>query len=417
VPRFDQSRFSIAFEAPGYHLLWFYSLFSAVAFAVDLLSQGWLVLQLTNSPFWVGVAAAVRGGSQAVFSIVGGSVLDRLDRRKTLLTVQIVAGLGALTLALLILTHVVRLWHVFAYLVLVGLVTAISRPSAWGLMYDMVGPQRILNASAFQFMAASVVRIIGAVVGGFIIDRLGVGENYLLIAAAYCGCTGALWLLRNLAAGTKTIGSFVGALTAGFHYALHMLRIRHLLLLSLLVEAFGFAYIAMMPVMARDILKVGGAGFGYLTAMAGVGQLGATLLVASRGDVQNKARLLVAAASGFGVFIALFALSPWFSVSLMLVTLVGAMGTTYDTVISTMLMTAASDAMRGRVLGLYFSTMGLSSLGWLVIGAMATVLSLPMALVISGSIVALGALGLAPKLHLSSQPRAPAPAAVHEDET
>jgi MFS family permease len=178
-----------------------------------------------------------------------------------------------------------------------------------------------------------------------------------------------------------------------------------LLLLSIVVEAFGFGYQAMMPVMARDVLKVGGIGLGYLIAMAGVGQLAATLLVASSGDLRNKGTLLAAAAAGFGLLIALFGLSPWFSVSLVVVAAIGAFGSTYDTTMSTMLMTSASDAIRGRVLGLYYSIMGGSAFGWLGVGALAALLGMPVALAISGSLVAFWAIGLLPRFHAFNLPR------------
>jgi len=400
VPAAGETRFSTAFEVPGYRWLWLFSLFGSLAFTVEALSQGWVVLQLTNSVLIVGLAAGFRGVSQALFSVLGGPIVDRIDRRRLLLGGQLAGALGALTLAFLLLGRSARVWHVFMYLALAGLVTAISRPAAGGLMYDVVGPRRLLNASAFQFMAASVVRIAGAVAGGFVIDRLGVGNNFLLVSAAYCGGSAALSLLRSPVVMARTAEPFVRAVTAGFGYVLETPRIRTLLLLSLVVEAFGFGYQAMMPVMARDVLKVGGIGLGYLAAMAGVGQLVATLLVASRGDLRNKGTLLISAAIGFGLFIAVFGVSPWFPFSLAAVMVVGALGSTYDTSMSTMLMMAAGDAVRGRVLGLYYSTMGVSAIGWLGVGAVAVLLGMPAALALSGSVVALAALGLLPKLHL-----------------
>lgn len=376
-----------------------YSLFGSGAFTLEMLAQGWLVLQLTNSPFWVGLAAGLRGATQALFSVLGGPIVDRADRRRMLLTAQLAAALGAMALATLLLTHAARLGHVLCYLVLSGVVTAVSKPSASGLMYDVVGPQRLLNASAFQFMAASLVRIIGALAGGVVIDRLGVAHNYLLISAAYGGGVAALFLLRSPATVPRATGPFVRAVAAGLGYALRVREIRALLLLSLVVEAFGFGFQAMMPVMARDVLRVGAIGLGSLAAMVGVGQLCATLAVASRGNPRNKGTLLVAAAIGFGVFIALFALSPWYSVSLAVVMIVGALGSSYDTSMSTVLMTVSSDEARGRVLGLYYSTMGVSALGWLGVGAAATALGMPAALALSGAIVAAGTLGMLPLLH------------------
>jgi MFS family permease len=389
----SEKRLWLAFRAPGYRWLWLFALFSAMAFTVESLSYGWAVLQLTNSAFWIGVAAAVRGASHALFSVLGGPIVDRTDRRRLLLAAQLAAAVAALTLAWLLIGHRARLWHILCYLILVGSMNAIVRPAVTGLLYDVVGPQRLLNASAFQFVAASLVRIVGAVAGGFIIDRLGVGKNFLLVSAAYCGGSAALFMLRRPGAVARVTEPFVRAVATGFGYVLRAPQILTLLLMSVAVEAFGFGYMAMMPVMARDVLKVGAVGLGYLSAMAGVGQLVAMLVVASRGDLRHKEILLVAAATGFGLFIALFGLSPWFSVSLALVMVVGALGSTYDTTMSTMLTMAAGDDVRGRVLGLYFSTMGISAFGWLGVGAIAGLVGMPMALAASGGIVALAALG------------------------
>ncbi len=397
-------RSSFAFDAPAYRWLWLYSLFSAMAFTVDLLSQGWVVLQLTNSAFWVGLAAGLRGVSQGLFSVLAGPVVDRLDRRRLVVAGQLAAALAALTLAVLLLNHAARLWHILCYLALIGLVNAVTKPSASSLMYDVVGPERLLNASALQFMGGSLVRIVGALAGGVVIDRLGVGKNYVLVCAAYCGGAAALLFLRNPAAAPKAAQPFVRAVMAGLGYALRVREIRTLLMLSLVVEAFGFSYQAMMPVMARDVLKVGGTGLGYLTAMAGAGQLVATLLVASRGDLRNKGALLAAAAAGFGLFIVAFALSPWFAFSLVVVMGVGGLGSAYDTSMSTVLITTAGDDVRGRMLGLYYATMGVSAFGWLGIGAVAAFLGAPVALALSGSIVALGALGFLSRLSVFGRP-------------
>lgn len=400
----SDNRFSQAFEAPGYRWLWLYSLFGSVAFAVELLSQGWLVLVLTNSPLWVGIAAGLRGISQALFSILGGPAVDRGDRRKILLITQLMAALAALALALLLVRHAARLWHVLIYFVIVGLIIAVSKISSSGLMYELVGAPRLMNASAFQFMAASCVRIVGAVAGGFIIDRLGVGGNYFLISGAYLAGAAALLRLKAPVRPARAAEPFAHALRAGLRYAVGDLRIRRLLSLSQIMEAFGFVYTTMMPVMARDVLRVGGSGLGYLTAMIGVGQLGATLLVASRGDVPKKGTVLVTAAFLFGACVSLFGLSPWFLASLIIVAVAGAVGITYDTTMSTTLMLAASDENRGRVLGLYYATMGFSAFGWFGIGILATALGMPAALAISGAIVAVNAVRLLPGLHTLHPP-------------
>jgi hypothetical protein len=165
-----------------------------------------------------------------------------------------------------------------------------------------------------------------------------------------------------------------------------------LLNLSLITECFGFASLSMMPVIARDVLKVGGLGLGYLTAMGGVGQLLATLTLAARGDVRDRPRLLMASAFAFGLLIAVFGFSRWAPLSMLLVTLVYACGVTYDVTMFASLPVFASDAMRGRVLGLFAATLSFSQLGGLIAGTGASVIGAPAALTVCGLVAAGGAL-------------------------
>ena len=179
---------------------------------------------------------------------------------------------------------------------------------------------------------------------------------------------------------------------------------RGLLGLSLAIESFGFSYQYMLPVLARDVLRVGAFGLGNLSAAGGVGQLVATLRVAARGDVPRKGTIMVTSAFAFGVGLILFGLSPWFLASLVLIGIVGYAGSVYDATMSTVLQLSAREAMRGRVLGLYYATFGLNQLGALGIGAAAAVLGLPTALAVAGALVPLCALGLMPSLHAFNTP-------------
>jgi len=373
---------------------------------VDLISQGWLVLILTQSPLWVGLAAGVRGASQCLFSLAGGAFADYLPRRSLLLITQAASAALALALAVLVLAQRVQLWHVLLYAALAGCAFAVGKPTTNGLVYDVVGEQRLLNANAFQFMAGSIVRILGALAGGAIIARAGVGQNYLVICAAYVIGIGALFALHNPRPLRRSTEPLVAAVREGLRYAVRAPAVRGLLGLSLVIESFGFSYQYMLPVMARDVLKVGALGLGYLAAMGGVGQLAATLRVAARGDVAHTGTVLVASAIAFGVGVMLFGLSPWLLPSLVLVTLVGYVGSTYDATMATVLQVSAREDMRGRVLGLYYATFGLNQLGALGIGAVASVLGLPAALAIAGAILPLCALGLMPSLHAFNMPRA-----------
>ncbi len=393
----EPRRFSVAFEAPGFTWLWLSSLFSSIAWTIETLSQGWLVLELTNSPFWVGVVAASRGIGTFALSIPGGVIGDRVDRRRLLLITQTLPALGLLLLAPLVLTANVRIWHVIGFSIISGLAAAVERPASSGLMYDLVGQARLLNASVFRFMAGSLVRVVGAIAGGYIIDRLGVGHNYWLAATAHLAGAACVLAIRSPDTTRKITEPFMAAVTAGFRYAFRTPQVRQFLLLSLMTEGFGFSYNSMLPVMARDVLKVGGLGLGYLSAASGVGQLLATIGLASRGDLANKDRFTVITAIGFGLAIALFGLSPWYPVSLLLVGVVGIMGSLYDAGMATVLLLVASDDMRARVQGFYSSTIGFNQVTGFGVGILATFLGAPVALAISGSIAAASAFRLLPR--------------------
>jgi len=385
-------RVSLAFAVPGFRWLWLHSLFNWAGWVIASLTQGWLLLQLTDSAFWVGFGLGLRGASITLFSIPLGALADRVDRRRILLVTQPVSALAALTMALLYLSGAIRTWHVMVYMILMGCLSAAERSAAGGLLYDIVGPERLLNASAFRFLGSSLTRILAALTGGAVLQWLGVGQNFLIVAAAYLGSITCLAILRAPSAITSVVAPFGWSMAEGLRYALRTRPIRSLLSLSVIIEGFGFAYMAMLPVMARDVLKVGGLGLGYLNAMGGVGQLIATMFLAARGDVRNKVSLLITAALGFGLLVALFGLSHWLLVSLVLVALVHALGSTYDVTLFTLLPTTASDEMRGRVLGLYFGTVGFNELGGLGVGIMAALLGAPLAITIAGSFAVTGTL-------------------------
>ena len=153
------------------------------------------------------------------------------------------------------------------------------------------------------------------------------------------------------------------------------------------MEAFGFSHFVMMPVIARDVLHVGAAGLGVLSAASGVGSALSTIAVSSLGDFRHKGALLVATALGAGVTLILFAFSTWFAASLVLVALVGGCLMAYDVTMGTMLQLISLDEMRGRVLGIYGLTFGFTPVGGFFVGALATALTASIAVGMGGALI------------------------------
>lgn len=382
------SRLFLAFDSLPFRWLWGSMFFGSLSMTVRMLAQGWLVLELTDSPFWVGVVSGLQGVATVAFGAPGGALVDRLERKQVLIWMQAASGAITLAIGVLAVTHHVALWHLLAASLASGAMQAVQMPASNALVYDAVGPQRLLNAMASRMIAWNLTRIIGSLVAGGLIASLGVGSSYLFAAgSAYVGVLCLLFMKgRFLAQGRKD--PFWRSVRQGIVYTWGRRDIRRLLLLSVLVETFGFSHSIMLPVMARDVLHAGALGLGVLSAASGVGAMASNLGVAAVGDYQGKGKLLAGAALIAGVSLLLFALSPWFALSTLLVGMVGAALMAYDVTLVTVLHLLVTDDVRGRVMGLYGLTFGFTPIGGLIAGAVASAASAPFAIGLGGVVVA-----------------------------
>ena len=383
-------------RVPGFRWLLLQSFGTSIGWMAEAIATGWLVLQLTDSPFWLGAIAGVRGLTQLVFSIVGGAIADRTELRRFLARNQRYNCLLFIGVAALVMSGYVQLWQLMVVQVVAGFLQAMNAPANQVLLYETVGSALLLNARALSFFVMSVTRIVSALICGLILQALGVGPAYLFVAAGYL--FGSL-ALRGVRASTSPRHSDAAgrAVLAGLAYAMRTERVREVLVLSLVVEAFGFSHMQLVPVIARDVLVVGASGLGYLAAASGVGQLIATMALAGTGHVGRKDLLLLFSTVGYGGAILLFALSPWFVVSLGLSVMIGAAGGLYDSTISTVLQMIVRSDMRGRMVGLYTATWGSNQVGSFGLGVVATLFGTPLAMASFAAVVILAALRLAPR--------------------
>ena len=380
------SRFVLAFAVAEYRWLWGYLVVASIGNGVRMLATGWLVLDMTNSPFWVGLAAGLQGLGVSLFGVFGGVLVDRFDKRWLLVLVEVATGVVTLLICVLVVMDQIALWHVLVTAFIQGVFRAVQMPAANTIVYQTVGPQRLLNGTAGRLMAFNLARIVGGVIAGLLLDR-SIGSGFLFAALGSFAAIPLLLPMRGSYRSPATGKSFWRVAGEGIKYSWSNAPIRILLLMNVVVELFGFSHMVLLPVIARDVLRVGATGFGYLSTAGGVGAMISTLALAGLGDYKHKGTLLLASAATTGVFLLLFALSPWFWVSLFLVGVVNASLMSYSGTVSTLLQLRSADAMRGRVMGLYGLTFGLNPLGGFLLGAIATItMSAPFALGIGGAI-------------------------------
>ena len=385
--RVGVSRLLLSFEVIQFRWLWVSIFFSSMSMGVSMLSQGWLVLELTDSPFWVGLVAGLQGIGLVGFGAFGGTIVDRFDKRKVLAVVHFGSSAAAIAVGVLFVTGNIALWHLILAALVQGLLMATQLPASNSLAYQLVGPDRLLNAMATRLAGMNITRVIGSLIAGALISRYDVGSSYLFAGCCSVVGLGLLWFIKGSFQTSLEREPFWRSVKQGIRYAWRAGDIRRLLLLSLIIEAFGFSHFVMMPVIARDVLHVGAVGLGYLSAASGVGSTLSTITVSSLGDYRNKGKLLVGTALGAGATLVLFAFSTWFTASLVLVAMVGGFLMAYDVTMGTMLQLLSRDEMRGRVLGIYGLTFGFTSVGGFFVGAVATALTASVAVATGGIFV------------------------------
>src|SRR6185503_3174903 len=188
-------RIFAAFEAPGYRYIAASTFMFGASWTMDAIVQGWVVLQLTDSPFWVGAAAGIRGTSQLLFAIAGGTLADRFDRRRVLLATYLFLAAVAGTLGTLAATGSLSLGTVLPLVVLGGAL-GLMGPSSSASTYDVLGPARLRNASAFSLLNGAVSRTLAGLLGGIALDRLGIAPSYFIVAALFLATGAALFPLH-----------------------------------------------------------------------------------------------------------------------------------------------------------------------------------------------------------------------------
>ena len=281
-------RLFIALTNRNFRYIWFFYILNYVGMTMEMLAQGWMVLEVTDSAFWVGGVAGLRGAGQVGFGIFAGVIVDRFNRRLILAVAQISRAVIFLSLAVLLLTGNMELWHILVSTVVLGMLMATVLPSGEAMIYDTVGPRRLLNAVAITHGAFSIARIPGSIVAGFLIEQWGLGYCFVAMTAVMLFSPLPILIVRTRYQRPPDSGGLWKNAREGLAYAARTRPIRSLLMFSAVVELFGFSYFVMLPVIAREVLDVGASGLGYLSAAGSIGGVLATFIMAAMSESRSK---------------------------------------------------------------------------------------------------------------------------------
>jgi MFS family permease len=386
-PRSSGGAFA-ALQSRPFLLFWLTISLSLTGVWVRITTQGWLVYELTNDEFLLGLVSFCQAAPVLIASPIAGALLDRVDRRKVLLGVQLVVASAMFVLATLVASGRVEVWHIMVIAIVVGTASGFDWPARLSLVPALVDSARLQSAVALNATAFNGSRVVGPAIAGFLIATVGAAMCFYVNAAMYLPFILVLATLavdRALPA-AKSEGPLEG-LVAGYRYIWRTPAIRGLISVDVIPLMFGISYFTLAPAIARDVLGLTSEGLGFLLAANGVGYLAGTLLVAAAGGRSGRGRIVVIGVAIYAALIVLFARSSTAMLSGGLIVAIGLVGALYGTLNDTLLQTYVDDAYRGRVLAVYSMFWGLTPIGSLEAGFLANSLGVQTALAINGVII------------------------------
>ena len=351
-------------------------------------SIGWLVLQLTNSPLSLGLVWAMRSAPNLLWGMLSGAVADRIDRKRLQLVTLSLFAVCSFALGYLIQHDIIQLWHVLVITFLWSSVRSFDGPARQAFVVDLVGREGAMSGISLNAVGTRGIGIVGGAAAGVIIDLFGLEWPFFVITVAYILALLMTVSIRGVEKRAASSSQSVWSnLVEGIQIVLKNRVILALMVMAATCEMFGFSHSVLLPVFARDVLNVGAVGLGMFNTMLSLGGLVAGLALASLGDYQHKGKLILGIFCAFGIALILFANSPIYPLSLVLIGIVGISAAGHDAMQHILLQLNVSEEQRGRAMGIWQLSIGFGVLGSFTLGVLADRIGAPLAQSIYGGIM------------------------------
>jgi predicted MFS family arabinose efflux permease len=342
-----------AFQYRNFRLMWFGACTSTIGTFMQTVAQAWLVLQISGSARMLGLDAFLANIPVFLFSLVGGVVADRVSRRHLLLVSQWVQLACAFTLAALVAIGVAQIWHILLLSFVVGTAQAFGGPAYSAIIPALVDKEDLPNAIALNSIQFNLARVIGPVLGGLALTKLGATWCFSLNGVSFLFVILSLMMVRLRFEPQGTGESIVSSMKKGFGFIRKQGAMEGLIGLAFAMTAFAFPMIIFLPVFAKDVFHQGPTTFTVLLACSGLGSVAGALIVASLGNVRNKGRVALLMLIAMGCLMTGFSFSTNLILSCVLVFLAGAALLCAFAMISSLVQLITADDMRGRVMSVY----------------------------------------------------------------
>ncbi len=355
---------------------------------MQIAAQSWLVLKLSNSPFLLGLDAFLGGIPIFLFSLVGGVVADRIERRKVLLISQCIQMGAAFLLTALIAFHLVRVWQILCLSFVSGLAQAFGGPAYQALIPMLVSKEDMPNAIALQSIQFNVARVIGPALGGIALTQLGEKWCFGLNGLSFFAPIISLLMLKTRFYPQKTSESILEGMKQGFGFIRGQRAMVSLMVLAFCMTALGVPMMTFLPVFAKDIFHQGPGMFTLFLSISGIGSIVGALTVAALGNVHHKGRIALIMLIFLGGGICGFALSTSVWLSCFMLFASGASLIAVFALVNSLVQLITTNEMRGRVMSIYnFAFRGGMPMGNLLTGWLVPLFSAPLVLAVNGLVL------------------------------
>lgn len=333
--------------------MWAGACTSTIGTFMQTVAQAWVVLQISGSARMLGLDTFLANIPIFLFSLVGGVIADRVSRRHLLLASQWVQLSCAFTLTALYALGVVRIWHILALSFIVGTAQSFGGPAYSAIIPALVEKDDLPNAIALNSIQFNLARVIGPVLGGLALTKLGASWCFGLNGLSFIAVIISLMMVRLKFEPQGTGQSILSSMQQGFGFIRKQGAMVGLIGLAFSMTAFAFPMIIFLPVFAKDVFHQGAATFTILLVCSGLGSVAGALIVAALGNVRNKGRVTLLMLVVMGCLMTGFALSKNLMASCVLVFFSGAAMLSAFAMISSLVQLITADEMRGRVMSVY----------------------------------------------------------------
>ena len=352
-------------------------------------TMGWLMYDLTGEELDLAFLGLAIATPAILFNVFGGAMADRWEPKYVLATAQSTSATAVVLLAVMVMLEKVEPWHILVAAALIGSVQAFDQPSRASIFPRLVERQHIVNAVAMESIVWNVVRILGPLIAGIVVERVSIPASMLVTAGSFYLLAVVVSVLR-LRQRPPSQGQVVRQIAAGLKYVREHSIFSIIMLLTFCNSMFGMAYIGLMPVFAKEVLEVGAERISWLLGAAGVGAISGTVIIGMMKDKHPLGLAMLAGAVFYGLGLVLFAFlasQKMYLASMGTLVGVGVAHSLYITGGIAAIQSLVPDQLRGRIMGLYGVTWSLGPLSLAFGGPVSDALSPSLAVAIGAMVI------------------------------